>query len=298
MMLDLRTLLALACTIVLWASAFVGIRAGLVAYSPAHLALLRFLVASLALGCYAAVTRMRLPRPRDLPAIALIGVIGITLYNLALNAGERSVTAGAASLLVNTAPIWTAVLATAFLGERLRRWGWLGMALSFIGAATIALGERGGLGLSGGAGLVLLAALAQSVYFVLQKPHLANYRPVEFAAYAIWAGTLGLLPFASGLVNTVQAAPLSATLAVVFLGVGPAALAYATWAAVLARVPAARAASMLYLVPGVALLIAWLWLGEVPSSLSLLGGAVAIAGVVIVTTLGRERASETRVGAS
>src|SRR5262249_22794739 len=184
-MLDLRTILALACTIILWAAAFVGIRAGLAGYSPAHLALLRFLVASLGLGIFAAATGMRLPGRRDLPGIALAGLIGITLYNLALNTGERSVSAGAASLLVNTAPIWTAALSTAFLGERLRLWGWFGMALSFVGAATIALGERGGLGLNWGAGMVLLAALAQSVYFVLQKPHLATYRPVEFATYAI-----------------------------------------------------------------------------------------------------------------
>jgi drug/metabolite transporter (DMT)-like permease len=294
-MLDPRTILALACTIMLWAAAFVGIRAGLAGYSPAHLALLRFLIASLVLGVYAVVTRMRLPRRRDLPGIALSGLIGITLYNLALNAGERSVSAGAASLLVNTAPIWTAALATVFLGERLRPWGWLGMGLSFAGAAMIALGERGGLGLSWGAGLVLLAALAQSVYFVLQKPHLAAYRPVELAAYAIWAGTLGLLPFAPGLAGAVRAAPAGATLAVIFLGIGPGALAYAAWAAVLARLPAARAASMLYLVPGFAILIGWLWLGEAPHPLSLLGGAIAIAGVLIVTTLGRAPA-QSRAG--
>jgi hypothetical protein len=40
---------ALGCTIALWAAAFVGIRAGLAGYSPAQLALLRFLIASLAL---------------------------------------------------------------------------------------------------------------------------------------------------------------------------------------------------------------------------------------------------------
>jgi drug/metabolite transporter (DMT)-like permease len=132
------TLLALACTIVLWAAAFVGIRAGLAAYSPEHLALLRFLVASLALGCYAAATRRRLPRPRDIPGVALTGAIGITLCKLALNAGERSVTA--VSLLVNTAPIWTALLAAALLGERLRGRGhdrpgrarWVGRRLGLV----------------------------------------------------------------------------------------------------------------------------------------------------------------------
>src|SRR5262245_40227530 len=159
-----RTLLAAGCTIVLWASAFVGIRAALAGYSPTHLAALRFMIASLALGAYAVATRMRLPRRQDLPALGLCGLVGITVYNLALNTGERSVTAGAASLLVNTAPIWTAIWATLFLNERLRPWGWIGMALSFAGATMIALAERGGLGLNWGAGLVLLAAVAQSVY--------------------------------------------------------------------------------------------------------------------------------------
>jgi len=286
---DRLALAAALVTVVLWASAFVGIRAALTAYSPTHLAALRFMIASLVLAAYAIATRMRLPRRRDLPALGLCGLIGITVYNLALNAGERSVTAGAASLLVNTAPIWTAIWATLFLGERLRPWGWVGMALSFAGATIIALAGRGGQALNWSAGLVLLAAVAQSVYFVLQKPYLKLYRPVELAAYAIWAGTLGLLPFTPGLAAAVRAAPPATTLAVVFLGVGPAALAYGAWAVVLARVPAAKAASFLYLVPPLALLIAWGWLGEAPNAFALLGGTITIGGVALLSTLGRER---------
>src|SRR5262245_33670445 len=74
------TMLALATTLVLWASAFAGIRAGLAAYEPGQLALLRFLTASVVLGVYAAVVRLRLPAWRDLPAIVLVGFFGITLY--------------------------------------------------------------------------------------------------------------------------------------------------------------------------------------------------------------------------
>src|SRR5512147_1529248 len=92
-----RTLVALVVALVLWASAFAGIRAGLRAYPPAHLAILRFLVASLVLVIYAAVVHFRRPQLRDLPGLAVTGVIGITFYNLALNYGETRVTAGAAS---------------------------------------------------------------------------------------------------------------------------------------------------------------------------------------------------------
>src|SRR4051794_14124719 len=90
-------MVAIATTLLLWASAFVGIRAGLEAYSPTHLALLRYVSASFVLLLYFYSGKTRLPDKRDLPRILLMGFVGITIYNLALNFGELSVTAGAAS---------------------------------------------------------------------------------------------------------------------------------------------------------------------------------------------------------
>ena len=114
-----RTLAALAFTLVLWASAFAGIRAGLRAYSPANLAILRFLVASLVLAGYAGIAHFRRPELRDIPGLVLTGAIGITFYNLALNFGETRVTAGAASMLIASVPIWTALAARFWLQEKL-----------------------------------------------------------------------------------------------------------------------------------------------------------------------------------
>ena len=287
---EVRTLAALGLTVVCWASAFPGIRAGLQGYSPEHVALLRYLVAAAVLAVYALAVRMPLPQRRDVPGIALVGCIGIAVYNVALNVGEVYVAAGTASFLVAAAPIFVALLAGVLLKERVRRWGWVGIAVSFAGVTVIAVSSGAGLRFEPAALIVLGAALAQSLFFVGQKPYLARYSALQFTTYAIWAGALCLLVFAPGLDRAIAAAPLTATLAVVYMGIFPGALGFVTWAYALARTPASTAASFLYLVPVLALGLAWVWLGELPPALALLGGVLVLAGVVIVNTRGRARA--------
>lgn len=281
--------LALAGTVVFWASAFAGIRAGLGEYGPGEIALFRFVVASVVLGCIALVTRMRLPERRDLPAVFLAGFLAFTVYHVALNYGEVAVGAGAASVLINTAPLFTALLAVTFLGERLRVLGWVGMAVSFFGAVLISAGEGEGFGLAPQALLILLAALSSSIYFVIQKPYLQKYGALAFTTYAVWAGTFLSLVFLPGLISQMGAAPPGTTLAMVYLGVFPTAIAYVTYAYAFSRMPASRAVSFLYLIPVMAYLIAWAWIGEVPTLLSVVGGCVTLSGVLIVNAFGRRR---------
>ena len=281
--------LALAGTVVFWASAFAGIRAGLGEYGPGEIALFRFVVASVVLGCIALVTRMRLPERRDLPAVFLAGFLAFTVYHVALNYGEVAVGAGAASVLINTAPLFTALLAVTFLGERLRVLGWVGMAVSLFGAVLISAGEGEGFGLAPQALLILLAALSSSIYFVIQKPYLQKYGALAFTTYAVWAGTFLSLVFLPGLTSQMGAAPPRTTLAMVYLGVFPTAIAYVTYAYAFSRMPASRAVSFLYLIPVMAYLIAWAWIGEVPTLLSVVGGCVTLSGVLIVNAFGRRR---------
>jgi len=281
---DRGVLLALGVTIVIWASAFAAIRAGLEGYTPGHLALLRFLIGSALLVVYAAATRMPPPAWRDVPAVLLGGLLGFFGYHTGLAFGEVTVEAGAASLIISSVPVFTALLAAAFLGERLGPLGWIGTAVSFCGVALISLGEGGNFGIDPGALPILLAAVSESLFFVFQKPYLEKYGSLRFTTYAIWAGTLVMLVFAPGLVGAVGEAPPAATLSVVFLGVFPTVVAYLALGYAFARMPASNATSFLYLVPALAFLVAWVWLGEVPTVLSVVGGAVALTGVVVVNT--------------
>jgi len=283
-----RALAALLIALVLWAAAFPAIRVGLRSYGPTDLVALRLLVASATFGIYAAVQRIRLPRKEDHLWFALTGFTGMTGYQVALSIGEMHVSAGSASLIVNTSPVIIVLLAALFLRERIPVAAWLGILVSFGGTALIAIGESHGTGLrfQPAALFVVLAAISTAIYVVLQKPMLSRYTPAEFTIYSVWYGSIFAVPFVPHMLTAVRTAAPQSTWAAIFLGVMCTAAAYAAWSFAFARIPMAKAVSALYLIPIIAIVISFFWLREVPNSLSLLGGLLALSGVVIVTKTG------------
>ncbi len=278
---------AVAFTIISWAAAFPWIRIALNELAPIPLASARFAIASILILAWLAWKRPPLPARADALRIFLCGLAGIALYNIFLNTGQQTVAAGAASFIVNSAPILTALLALIFLGERFTVWGWIGTIVSFCGIAVIASGQPGGLTFGAGSIFILGAAVCTGSYFVLQKPLVAKYGAMPCAAYTMLIGALLLSPWLPGAASTLSVSSWKAFGAVVALAVFPAALGYATWTYALGHFGAARASNFLYLIAPVATALAFLFTGETPNVSTIAGGALSILGVIIVNTRGR-----------
>ena len=274
---------AAGTTVVLWASAFVGIRAAGHALAPGPLALARLLVGSLVLGAMVAVRREPFPARRDWPGIVACGVLWFGLYNVGLNAAERLVDAGTAAMLVGVGPILIALIAGVVLREGFPRALVLGMLLSFGGLVVIGLSSSGGGGGSVGWGALLcfVAALAYASAVVIQKPLLARVSALQVTFLACTVGAVACLPFAPALVHEAGHANASAIAWAVYLGALPTAVAFTTWAYALARTSAGRLGVTTYLVPPISVLLGWLILGEVPGWTALVGGALCLSGVAV-----------------
>ncbi|MGG1348794.1 EamA family transporter [Bacillus subtilis] len=265
----------------LWASAFPGIRAGLEGYTPEHLALFRLLIGSMALLLFAVLTQMRLPDLKDIPAIFLLGFLGFALYHILLNIGEKTVSAGAASLLVTTTPIFSAILSRLFFSEHFGFTKWIGSVISLLGVSLIAFGTGDNTYSLKGFLVILLAAFSESVYFVFQPSYIKKYGFIPFVTFTIWGGTIPMLIFLPGFGSEVIDASLNATLSIVYLGLLPTVVPYFALAYVTSLVGASEATLSLYVTPALALIISWFWIGEVPTLISLLGGVVTVGGVCL-----------------
>lgn len=275
-------LVAAGVTVVFWSSAFVAIRSAGGSYSPGALAFGRLATAVLVLGAFAVARRVGWPERRAWPGILTSGLLWFGGYMVFLNWGERLVDAGTAALVVNVGPILIALLGVWLLGETAPRSLWLGIAVSFAGTVVVGLSMSGG-GRSSLFGVLLcvLAAVTYAIGVVAQKPALRYGSALQITTYSALVAALALSPFAVLFVREAADAPLSATLNVVYLGVGPTAIAFTTWAYALARTSAGRLGATTYVVPALVVLMSWLLLGEVPGWLTLLGGALCLAGVAV-----------------
>lgn len=282
---NLWALAAVGITVVLWSSAFVVIRDVAPYFSPGALALGRLLAGSAALGLILLVRREWLPPPAAWPGILCAGVLWFGVYMVALNWAEQYVDAGTAALVINVGPILIALLSGWLLHEGYPPRLLTGLAVAFAGTILIGLASsgRGDASLLGVL-LCLLAALGYAGGMVAQKPALRHASALQVTAFGCLVGTAACLPFTGRLVGDVAAAPVDATLGMIYLGLFPTALAFCTWAYALSRTTTGSLAVTTYIVPPLVVLMSWIFLGEVPGLLALSGGALCLVGVAVSRT--------------
>jgi drug/metabolite transporter (DMT)-like permease len=283
-------LAAALLTVCLWASAFVGIRYAGRELGPGPLALARLLVGSVALTTMMLIRRAPMVGRKGLGGVLICGVLWFGAYNVALNAAERRVDAGTASLLVNVGPLFIAILAGVALKEGIGRLLIGGCVVSFTGVALIALGtSHHGVSAGWGAALCVIAAAVYAIGVVAQKPALRYGSPLAVTWLACAIGAVCCLPWAPSLVHQLNHASAAAIEWTVYLGIVPTAIGFSTWAYALARTDAGKLGSTTYLVPPIAVLLGWIILGEVPPFVALPGGILCLAGVGLARWTPRRR---------
>jgi len=278
-------LLAALVSVVLWAAAFVGIRAAGRSFSPGPLALGRLALGSVLLGAVVLSRPTIRPTKRELALLVLAGLLWFGVYQVVLNEAERRVDAGTAAMLVLVAPIFIVALAAVFLKERTTPNLLLGGALAFAGVVVIGLATSSRSASLVGAILCIVAALASAIGVVAEKPVLDRMSALQVTWICCTVGALFCLPYAPQLVREWRVAPTSGVTWLLFLGVFPTSIAFTTWAYALARGSAGRLAATAYLVPPITIVMSWLILGEFPTVVAVLGGALCLVGVVIARKL-------------
>jgi drug/metabolite transporter (DMT)-like permease len=228
---------------------------------------------------------------RNLGLVAGYGLVAVAGCQLAYFNAVGHMQVGVALLIEYTAPV-------AVIG-----WLWLRHAqrpgmLTLVGAAVAAAGLVLVLDLLSGAdlsllgvGWALLAMVGAAVYFVLSANEDNGLPPIVLAAGGLVLGALALL--VAGAVGVVEMTYSTASvsygdqevawwLPLLGLGVVTAAVAYVTGIAASRRLGSRLASFAALLEVLFALVFAWLLLGELPRGVQFLGGALILAGVVVV----------------
>jgi drug/metabolite transporter (DMT)-like permease len=278
-------------TVVLWASAFVGIRALATELGPGSIAFGRLAVAVVVLGAFMLRAGWRPMTRGDVGLVVASGLAWQTVYFVVLNEAERTVDAGTAAMLVNTGPIFIALLAGAFLGEGFPGRLVVGSLVAFVGSVVIGFATRAESPTASddatlGTVLCIVAALAYAVGVTLQKPALRRVPALQLTWLALLTATVATSPFAPGLVEELGRTSLESTAWLVYLGVFPTALAFTTWSFALNRTTAGRLGALTYLVPPIVVVMGWAVLAEIPPALAIAGGALCIGGVIVARSGG------------
>ncbi len=279
-------LLRALAVVVIWGLNFVVMKVGLQGIGPMLLGALRFAAAALPFLLF-----VRLPKLPWRYVVAYGLAQGLGQFGFLFLGLQMGMTAGMASVVMQTQAFFTLLLAVPVLGERARWSQGLGLLVALGGLVLIATAHGEGPGQMTLAGFVLTlsAAFMWAVSNLVARlaSRVADYDPFPFI---VWSSVFPIVPFLglalwmdgpSGVWAQVAGLSLSAVLAVLFLAWLATLLAYTLWTQLLKRHPAGRVTPFSLLVPVVGLWAAWVFFDELPLFQQWLGAGAVLMGLVV-----------------
>lgn len=252
---------------------------------------LRFSLSALVLLLLLVVRREPLPRGRTLLQLIGMGALGYVGQAFAYLTALKYATPGLVALLLYLYPVFVVILSAVFLRERIGGLKLFALALALAGLALTvgpASGELPGILLA------VSAAAIYSVYILVGTQVMQQVSAIQSSAVIFMSAGVG-----SGLLMLLGGPHLPHTgsgwLVIAGIVILATVIPVGTFLAGLARIGATNAAMLSTLEPVVTILLAALLLGEVLQPLSLLGGALILAAVIMLTRSTLKPAGEGRV---
>lgn len=271
--------------LILWSAGF-GIAKIAVAHAaPLTVLALRYSLVLVLLTPVAFVVRPRIPSPRGMLDVAIVGfLIQVVYFGLCYLAFKSGVSAGAVSIIVCLQPILVALVAPRFVGEKVSAKGWLGLILGLAGAA-LAIAGRSAIAAENtfGVGLTFLALLGITTGTLWEKRFGASHHPVAANLIQYAVGAAFCVPAALILEDTTIDWAPEFIWSMAYLVVANSLLAMSLLLAMIRAGEVARVSSLFYLVPALSALFAWPMLGEEMPLLGWAGMALAGLGVALVS---------------
>jgi drug/metabolite transporter (DMT)-like permease len=279
----------LAVSIAVGSVSYTLVQRGLDELSPLALATGRVTVSALMFSLIVlARPGLRTPIPRhERWRVFAIGFGGSAVFHLLFNWGQSKVPVAIAAVIMATYPVMTTVGEVVFLGYRLRRAQAVGVGLSTAGC--IAIGVAGGVGDGDGslwgALAVAAAALAWAAVTLVTRDIGERYDSWWLNTPGTVAGALFMLAIAAPELGEYGSLSWQGWLVVVWLGSASSAFIYYALARVMRVLSATTTTAISTVVTPLSVLVAWGVRGEVPTLVQAVGGAVVIAGVMLVVSV-------------
>ena len=272
----------------LWGASFLFMRLGAAEFGPVALSALRVGGATLVLLPLLAWYGQSAALRSHWRAIAVVGVVNSALPFVLFGVAALAINAGLSSIFNATAPLWGALIAWAWLGDRMARMRVAGLAIGFAGVLWLAWDKAsfkpGEHGVSAAVAIVacLAATLCYGFAANYAKRQLANVPPLAVATGSQLAATLALV-LPAWVLWPAATPSVTAWSSVVGLALLCTALAYLLYFRLIAKLGAARAISVTFLLPLFGVLWGALFLGEAVTPAMGIGCAVILLGTAMTT---------------